>query len=74
MAMPVEVLEAELLRLPTAERTRLLDHVIASLDADNARDRAWDQIAAERQAEIESGSVTAIDGHVFLAQLRAELA
>jgi len=75
MPMPVEVLEAELLRLPTAERARLIDSVIASLDvdSDSDRDSLWDQIAAQRQAEIENGSVMLLDGNTFLAQLRTEL-
>jgi len=34
---PVEVLEAELLQLPKADRIRVLDRVVASLDADAAR-------------------------------------
>jgi hypothetical protein len=74
MPIPVEALEAELLRLPTAERARLLDRVIASLDTDAARDRAWDELAARRDAEIESGAVAPVDGPQFLARLRGELA
>jgi len=73
MPMPVEVLEAELLRLPTAERARLIDSVVASLDVDSDRDSLWDQIAAQRHAEIENSSVMLLDGHTFLAQLRTEL-
>ena len=34
MGMPVEVLEAELLQFPKADRIRVLDRVVASLDAD----------------------------------------
>jgi hypothetical protein len=40
MSLPVEALELEVLRLPAAERERLLDRVIASLDAGKARDKA----------------------------------
>ena len=40
MSLPIEVLETGLLRLPTVERARLLDSLVASLDADQARDRA----------------------------------
>ena len=36
MTMPIEVLEAEVLGLSSAERSRLLDRLIASLDADPA--------------------------------------
>lgn len=50
MSLPVEALELEVLRLPVADRERLLDRVIASLDADKARDKAWDALAAKRDS------------------------
>jgi hypothetical protein len=74
MTLPIEALELELLRLPTSERARLLDRVIASLDADKARDRAWDELAAQRDAEIERGESSPVSGPEVLARLRAELA
>ena len=73
MTLPVEALELELLRLPTSERARLLDRVIASLDADKARDKAWDELAAQRDAEIERGEPSPVAGPEVLARLRAEL-
>ena len=73
MTLPVEALELELLRLPTSERARLLDRVIASLDTDMARDRAWDELAAQRDAEIERGESSPVSGPEVLARLRAEL-
>ena len=38
MSVPLEALESEVLRLSAADRTRLLDRVVASLDADGARE------------------------------------
>ena len=73
MPLPIEALEAELLRLPSVERARLLDRVVASLDADTARDEAWDRLAAERDTEIESGASTPVNGKEAIAKLRAEL-
>lgn len=73
MSLPIEALEAELLRLPTVERARLLDRVVASLDADKARDEAWDRLAARRDAEIESGASAPVSGAEAVARLRAEL-
>lgn len=73
MSMRVEVVDAELLRLPVVERARVLDRVVASLDSDAARDRAWDELAAGRDAEIESGAVAVIPGLEILARLRSEL-
>ena len=74
MSLSVEALEAELLRLPTADRVRLLDRVVASLDADKARDEAWDSLAARRDQEIESGKSVPVSGAEALARLRAEMA
>lgn len=73
MSRPIEALEAELLRLPTAERARLLDRVVASLDADKARDEAWDRVAAERDAELDAGSVAPKTGAETIARLRQQL-
>ena len=55
MHRPIEALAEELLQLPTEQRSKLLDRVVASLDADHKRAGAWDALAARRDAEIESG-------------------
>jgi hypothetical protein len=72
MTLPVEALELELLRLPTSERARRLDRVIASLGADRARDGAWDELAARRDAEIRRGESSPVSGPEVLPRLRAE--
>jgi hypothetical protein len=73
MAIPVEVLEAELLQLPKADRIRLLDRVVASLDADAARDAAWDALAARREVEAELDPSVLVGLDDVLAELRAEV-
>ncbi len=73
MGTPVEVLEAELLQLPKADRLRVLDRVVASLDADAARDAAWDQLAARREADAEQNPSLLLPLDGVLAGLRAEL-
>ena len=73
MSLPIDALEAAVLRLPTSERARLLDRLVASLDADKDRDEAWDRLAAARDAEIESGGANIVPGHEALTRLRAEL-
>ena len=62
MVRSIESLELELLGLPAVDRARLLDRVVASLDADRARDEAWDQVAATRDSEIERGTTSALSG------------
>ena len=73
MPTSLENLEAEVLRLPAADRARLLDRVVASLDADAARDAAWDAVAAEREAEGQAGHEPWVTLEDALARLRAEL-
>ena len=71
MQLEAEVIEAQVLRLSPEDRVRLLDRLILSRDADQARDQAWDVLAAQRDAEIESGQIDELDGPQALAQLRA---
>jgi hypothetical protein len=73
MGMPVEVLEAELLQLPKADRIRVLDRVVASLDADATRDAAWDAVAAERDAGADRDPSVLRPLDDVLAALHAEL-
>ncbi len=66
------VIEAQALKLAPADRARLLDRLILSLDQDIARDHAWDALAAQRDAEIERGEVSEVDGPSAVAALRAK--
>ena len=69
----LEVLEAEVLKLAPAERTRLLERLIASLDTDPEIEAAWDQEADRREAALASGAVCAVPGHEAIARLQARL-
>lgn len=73
MGIPVEVLEAELLQLPKADRIRVLDRVVASLDADVERDAAWDAVAARRDAEADRDPSALLALDDVLTGLRAEV-
>jgi hypothetical protein len=73
MSLPIEELATELLRLPSVDRARLLDRVVASLDEDAKRDQAWDRLAAMRDADIERGESVPVAAAEVLARLRAEL-
>lgn len=72
MQTELETIEARVLRLSSADRARLLDRLILSLDEDKARDAAWDALAAKRDAEVESGQVTELDGPAAVTALRAK--
>ena len=73
MSTPVEVLESEVLALSPAERARLLERLIASLDADPEIQEAWVQEAAHREAQIASGVAVPVPGDEAMARLRAKL-
>lgn len=72
MSSNVEVLEAEVLRLPVAERARLVERLIASLDADPEVEEAWAAEVERRQAELESGAARLVPGPETLAKLKAQ--
>ena len=74
MSTSLEVLEAEILKLEPADRSHLLERLIASLDTDPEADEAWKLEADRREAALESGSVAEIPGHEAVNRLRARLA
>jgi putative addiction module component (TIGR02574 family) len=70
----LEILEAEVqLQLAPADRSHLLERLIASLDADPEVEEAWEREADRREAELESGLITAVPGEEAIARLRARL-
>lgn len=69
MPSTFEALQAEVLRLPPADRAKLLDRLIASLDVD--AEAAWDAVADRRENELESGSSQAVPVEVAIARLEA---
>ena len=73
MSIPVEVLEVEVLNLPPAERSRLLDRLLLSLDADPEWEEAWAQEADRREAEINAGRAGWLPGEEVVARLRTKL-
>lgn len=73
MSIPLEALESEVLRLPTAERRRLLDRVVASLDVDARRDAAWDALARSREDVARQDPSLFLPLDDVLEELRAEL-
>ena len=72
MSATVEEIKAEALNLPTGQRARLVEKLIASLDADPDIENAWAAEVERRHAEIESGLVSLLPGAETLAKLKAE--
>jgi len=68
----IETLEAAALQLTTADRARLVDRLIATLDADPEVEQAWATEVERRQAEIENGTISLLPGPETLAKLKAE--
>jgi hypothetical protein len=64
-------LQAEVLRLPPADRAKLLDRLIASLDLDASVEAAWDQLADQRDQELAQGTATDVPFEVAIARLEA---
>lgn len=73
MTVPIEALESEVLKLPKADRLRLLDRVVASLDTDSRRDAAWDAVAAERDAQTDLDPTSLVSLDDVLVKLRTAL-
>ena len=71
MSTTLEALQAEVLRLSPADRARLLDRLIASLDVDNEAEVAWDELADKREQELETGAVGSVPLDVAIARLEA---
>lgn len=74
MTKPVEALQAEILGRSAAERSLLLERLVASLDADPEIQEAWVQEARRRDVEIDTGTAGAVPGEEALARIRARLA
>jgi putative addiction module component (TIGR02574 family) len=72
MSSSVEVLEAEVLQLPVADRARLVERLIASLDADPEIEEAWAAEVERRQAQLESGAAKLRPDPEALAKLKTE--
>jgi putative addiction module component (TIGR02574 family) len=68
----VETLEAAALQLTPSDRARLVDRLIATLDADAEVEEAWAAEVERRQIDMDNGTVTLLSGPESLAELRAK--
>jgi hypothetical protein len=72
MELTLDALQAEVLKLTPVDRAKLLDVLLDSIDEDEEVEREWEQIADERDSELDSGMVLAVDGPTVLARLRTK--
>jgi len=73
MENQLELLEAEAMKLSSAERAAFAQLLLASLDEDTEIEEAWAIETERRIAEIESGTTKVIPIADALAQVRAAL-
>ena len=73
MASSIEKIEAEALQLSAAERARLIERLISSLDLDPEVEEAWAAEVERRNNEVQSGKVSLVPGPEALAKLKASL-
>ena len=67
----LESLEAQAAKLSQAERSRLLEHRVASLDVDSEVEAEWEAIADQRESELEANSGRALPYEEVIARLEA---
>jgi len=68
-AVPIEEVESSALQLPRAERARLAELLIASLDEDLAVEESWRVEVRRRVEELRSGAVPSIPGEQVFQEL-----
>ena len=69
MSTTIESLQAQVLSLPPADRSRLLERLIASLDVDADAEAAWDAEADRREAQLQSMNLEAEPFEAAIARL-----
>ena len=71
MSTSLEALQAEVSRLSPTDRSRLLEHLIASLEVDDEVEAAWEAVADEREADLEAGRVHPVAFEDAISRLEA---
>ncbi len=71
MSATLEMLEAEALKLSPADRSRLLERLMDSLDEDNEIEAAWDALADDREAQVGGASPDAVPMEQAFARLES---
>jgi hypothetical protein len=71
MPISLDALQAQVLSLSKADRSRLLERLVASLDVDAEAEQEWEQLADVREAELQSGRVMAVPLDDAIVRLRS---
>lgn len=71
MTTQLDLIEAEVCKLPPADRAKLLDHLVASLDVDAEIEAAWDALADEREQALLDGTAVDVPLDQVMTRLRA---
>ena len=74
MTTPVEDLAAEVLDLPSEDRARMLELLLASVEPKSDAQKAWMALAASRRQDVRDGKVAMVPGDEALAHVRARIA
>ena len=71
MTITLELLEAEALKLAPAEKSRLLERLMESLDEDHEIEAAWDAVAEDRESQVAVASAATVPMEQAFARLEA---
>ncbi len=74
MSKPLEAIEAEALNLPQADRSRMIERLIASLEQDPEWESAWSAEVSRREDRIARGEAAWVPGVEAIARIRSKLA
>jgi Putative addiction module component len=73
MSISADVIEAQALSLPQADRSRLVERLMASLGHDPEWEEAWADEADQREARIQNHPTRWVNGPEALTRIRATL-
>lgn len=71
--MSLQELESEALKLPSHERARLAEALIASLDEEDEISAAWADEAERRDEDLRSGAVKGVPAEEVFERIRTRL-
>ncbi len=73
MSLTIEILESEIMQLPLAQRTSLIDRLMQSISSDPHWEAAVDKEAARRESEYEQGSLPTLSREQSMQRMLARV-